>query len=163
MRSHLLAAAFGIAALIGACVSRMPIRADGGATAPDSGMGGALGEAGITGTGIGGGDGGGGGTGGGAGSGGVPDCPGQVDTGQPCTPGAMCTPLRCEACSDSYWRRAAAFPPCVCEATGFWMCRGTPGGPIGDCFFDPPLDCETAQSLYEDADCQTHPACQAAR
>jgi hypothetical protein len=40
------------------------------------------------------------------------------------------------------------------------MCRTT--GIIGDCFFDPPLDCPLASVLYEDAACTTHPPCAAA-
>jgi hypothetical protein len=51
--------------------------------------------------------------------------------------------------------------PCACDPTGVWMCTLLPPSTIGDCFFDPPLDCDLAQSLYEDATCQTHPPCSA--
>jgi len=44
------------------------------------------------------------------------------------------------------------------------MCDGSSVDPhIIDCLYEPPLECDIAQVLYEDADCQTHPACQAAR
>jgi len=53
---------------------------------------------------------------------------------------------------------------CSCDASGAWMCDGSSVDPhIIDCLYEPPLECDIAQVLYEDADCQTHPACQAAR
>ena len=91
----------------------------------------------------------------------MPDCPLAAATGNPCaTVGSVCRTTACIACSDQYWRRVPQGVPCVCNPTGVWMCApGSFGGPIGDCFFDPPLDCAIAQLLYEDAACQMHPPC----
>ncbi len=135
-----------VAALYGACASR---------ALPNSAADGA----GLGGTGV---------TTGGAGAGGsagplvIPDCPPSATTGKPCAAvGSFCYSTLCSACSDQYWRLVPQGPaPCVCDSTGVWMCpSGASGGPIGDCFFDPPLDCALAQSLYEDATCLTHPPC----
>src|SRR5262245_66585102 len=123
MRLRLLAPMLAVASLIGACVSRLPIRADSGANQPD--VGSAAGVAGTggsdtSGTGIAGSGGSGAGAGGGGAagtSGDIPDCPGQIDTGQACTPGAVCRPFRCAACSGRYWLRNLPFSNTVCDYT----------------------------------------------
>jgi len=146
MRSRLLAAAFGVAALIGACGTRPPLRADGGGMGgePDGGAGDGGAVPGGTGYPF-------------------PDCPWPTVTGQPCTPPAICMNLRCVQCSDRYWVLAWA-GRCFCDASGAWMCDGSSAGPhIIDCLYEPPLECDIAQRLYEDADCQTHPACEQPR
>ena len=144
MSSRLVMAACAVAALIAACASRPPLRADGserGGGEPDGGADGGSGGTGYP----------------------FPDCPWPTVTGQPCTPPAICMNLRCVQCSDRYWVLAWA-GRCFCDASGAWMCDGSSAGPhIIDCLYEPPLECDIAQRLYEDADCQTHPACQAAR
>jgi hypothetical protein len=92
---------------------------------------------------------------------GIVDCPRGTITGQPCVVGSICSNVACHACSDQYWRLVRDRAPCACDPTGVWMCTLLPPSTIGDCFFDPPLDCDLAQSLYEDATCQTHPPCSA--
>lgn len=149
---------------------------DGGVagTAGDAGLGGAGGVAGTAGGAGLGGDGpttGGAGLGGSAGgaagaagmtAAGIVDCPPATTTGQPCVVGSICSNVACHVCSDQYWHLVRE-GPCACDPSGVWQCSRNPViGPIGDCFFDPPLDCALAQSLYEDATCQTHPPCSAA-
>jgi hypothetical protein len=160
-----------LAALCGACGSR-PLPNDGaGGMAGSTGGGTGGGARAGTGGGAGGLSGAGAttsaaGVGGAAGVAGAPadrpECPPATAPGMPCaTVGSSCDSVVCSACSDQYWRLVRQGPaPCVCTSPGVWMCAGVgPGGPIGDCFFDPPLDCAIAQSLYEDASCQTHPPC----
>jgi len=134
-----------------------PACSDGGGASGGAGTGGA-------GTSGGGGEGGGAGTGGTGAtagtSGSIMDCPAPIEAGQPCSAGVMCMNFHCDACSDRYWRRNRGRVPCYCDASAVWMCPTSPGIPLGDCLFEPPLDCETAQVLYEDATCQTHPACE---
>jgi hypothetical protein len=78
--------------------------------------------------------------------------------GQPCTAGSPpCARLVCEACSDQYWQRYR-IGPCQCSPSG-WACLRPPGTSPIDCFFDPPLECDLAQTLYEDAACTVHPVC----
>jgi hypothetical protein len=85
----------------------------------------------------------------------------MIVTGEPCTPRTACTSWRCQACSDRYWSLLRGLP-CTCGDTGVWTCPSiSPVTPIGDCLFEPPLDCETAATLYEDAACEIHPACAA--
>ena len=138
-------------------------------TTGGAGLGGAGGVAGTTG---GAGLGGAGATTGGAGLGGSAGggsagaagatpaaCAPGTTSGQACVDvGPVCRNVVCHACSDQYWR-IVDDGPCTCLSTGVWNCP--PGRTIGDCFFDPPLDCDLAQSLYEDATCQTHPPCSA--
>ena len=136
-----------------------------GGTTGGAGLGGAgatTGGAGLGG--VGGGLGGSaGGTGGAAGTAGdMPDCPPMPTPGQRCVVGSVCrNAAQCHACSDRYWRLVGERPPCLCDSTGSWWCSGRPPDHAVDCFFDPPLDCDLAQSLYEDATCQTHPPCSA--
>jgi len=141
-------------------------------TAGDAGLGGGAGTAGGAGvagagatTGGAGLDGSGGGAAGAAGgaTGGVPNCSPATIPGQPCAVvGSVCSNVVCDACSNQYWR-IVTYGPCVCDSAGRWSCPGSrpPGSVIGDCLFDPPLECDLAQLLYEDATCQTHPPCSA--
>ena len=181
MRHNFRAGAWVLfAALYCACGSRaLPNRAAGmagstgagtdAAAGGDAGLGGAGGIAGAAGgAGLGGsgattgGAGSGGSAGGAAGAAGAPatitECVLGIATGQACAVvGSACNGVVCSACSDQYWRLVRD-GPCVCAAPGVWMCVRSPIA-IGDCFFDPPLDCALAQLFYEDATCQTHPPC----
>ncbi len=92
---------------------------------------------------------------------GIVDCSPATTTGQPCIVGSICSNVVCHVCSDQYWRLVRE-GPCACDPSGVWQCNRNPViGPIGDCFFDPPLECDLAQTLYVDATCQTHPPCSA--
>ena len=57
--------------------------------------------------------------------------------GSACRSTSFASPVRIQ-----YWRLVSQ-GPCVCNPTGVWMRQPVSpgGGPIGDCFFDPPLDC----------------------
>jgi hypothetical protein len=169
MRPHFRAAAWVLfAALCGACGSRPLPNNAAGSTAGSTGGGtgavvGAAGSAGLGGADVTTGGAGAGGIAGAAGaSAGMPDCPPAVATGKQCPAvGSACRSTLCSACSDQYWRLISLQLLCVCNPTGVWMCppASPGGGPIGDCFFDEPLDCAFAQLVYEDANCQTHPPC----
>jgi hypothetical protein len=153
-----------LTALYGACGSRaLPNNNPEGSVAGStgSGTGGGQGHPGVADAGGAGQGAGGGGTSGAAGApADMPECPRAAATGQPCAAAAtVCNSTICTSCSDQHWRLIRQ-GPCVCDAAGVWRCTPiAPIGPIGDCFVDPPLDCEFAQLLYEDATCETHPLC----
>jgi hypothetical protein len=130
------------------------------------GLAGTTGGAGLGGAGATTGGAGSGGSAGGAGGAagmtpaGIVDCPPATIPGQPCVVGSVCSNVVCHVCSDQYWHLVRD-GLCGCQ-TGVWLCSGgNPTRPAGDCFFDPPLECDLAQTLYVDAACQTHPPCSA--
>jgi hypothetical protein len=90
-----------------------------------------------------------------------PTCTRTIISGDTCSVSdPPCSNIGCAACSADYWHRVS-LDMCLCHPDGRWDC--SPLGPttiIGDCFFEAPLDCVLASSLYTEAECTTHPPCE---